>query len=378
MRMIACLGSCFDADGRHFCFTLLYVQVLRQTWPMFRRTIGEICAARLLPAMREANMVAQGVLQRLGAINEALQRARASGDEREASVLEAELADLQQEMLNMGGPAAATFLQAFEPDRLLTLARNIFDTLATAAGLATSNGARVVGVGVNIGDRVCETVEAALAPLLRRGLHSLRLRAPAIDAMCRDATGARWIELGVKSVCSAVGLSLAFRFEAAVFCAANALWGSDLMLASAAVAARACLPDSAVPAALRGARRGGSSSGSSSSSSSSHDDAVAMAWSGGGFGRVAAFGSRETSGQLGGTLVTMPRAMNALRWLLAGAGVYLQTVGSGRGPLPRHLRLVLFAPLLCEGWVRGSTFAVRGLSGGSGGTEGGAVVPCVD
>ena len=316
-------------------------------------------------------MVAQGVLQRLGAINEALQRARASGDEREASVLEAELADLQQEMLNMGGPAAATFLQAFEPDRLLTLARNIFDTLATAAGLATSNGARVVGVGVNIGDRVCETVEAALAPLLRRGLHSLRLRAPAIDAMCRDATGARWIELGVKSVCSAVGLSLAFQFEAAVFCAANALWGADLMLASAAVAARACLRDSTVPAALRGAGRGGSSS-------SSHDDAMAMAWSGGGVGRVAAFGSRETSGQLGGTLVTMPRAMSALRWLLAGAGVYLQTVGSGRGPLPRHLRLVLFAPLLCEGWVRGSTFAVRGLSGGSGGTEGGAVVPCVD
>ena len=52
--------------------------------------------------------------------------------------------------------------------------------------------------------------------------------------------------------------------------------------------------------------------------------------------------------------------------LSCARAVYYQFVGGGRG-LPMHLRLVLFAPLLSEGWLRAATLTVRGLTGGGGG-----------
>ena len=39
------LGAVAAFYGRHFVFSLLYAQVIRQAWPLLRKTVGEICAS---------------------------------------------------------------------------------------------------------------------------------------------------------------------------------------------------------------------------------------------------------------------------------------------------------------------------------------------
>jgi hypothetical protein len=347
------LGAVAAFYGRHFVFSLLYAQVIRQAWPLLRKTIGEICAARLIPAAREASAVASHVLSRLSSLHNELKCARAAGNQHEVDVLEAELADLQQELLQLGGPATRSLLQAIDPDRLLKLAGNSFDALATAAALATSHGARKVGFAVNLGDRVCDAVEAALAPLIRRAVEMLRANSRALDDAVRTPTGNRYLEFGVRALCNWVGIALAFRFEELVFSASNALWGAELMVASAALAVHE----------LRERAGGGDAHGRAGA----HAAERALAQRG--RHRAAAAAGGAAGGGGGGPLdlVASPLPSTALSltcWALAGTGLYYQRVGKGSRPLPIHLRLVLFAPLLGESWLRGATFALRGLSAG--------------
>ena len=250
LRFLA--GALANFYGRHFTYTFLYAQIFRSSaWPIIRKAVSEIRSSQLPDAIREGSNVARTVLQRVGVLNDSLARARQSGDEREAQILEAELAELQQELLQLG-PAAASFMQAADPNRLQSLAQSLYDALVAIAAEATSHGPRKLGVGVNIGGKICTAVDDALTPLLRRVLQRLRAYSQLLDYLHADPSGQRWLELGLRTVCSSIGIALAFRIEAAVFCAANALWGAELMIGSAALAAREILrrsgrDDSIVP-----------------------------------------------------------------------------------------------------------------------------------
>jgi hypothetical protein len=299
--------SCFY--GRHFTYTLLYAQVFRHSGlPILKRALLEIRSARLLPRLRSAGAVVNDTVRRISHISEALRRARESGNDHEAVVLEAELAELQREVLEMGQPASS-FLSAIDPGRLVALGRELYGGLSSLASQATTNCARRVGIYINIGEQLSRVVHDAVAPLLRRLLQGLRRYSPAIDALHNDVRGSDWLELALRAICSSIGIGVAFYFESLVFSAANAQWGAELMLSTAASGARALM---------------------------SHQH------------------------PLHALLRTNSPAMRSASWLLAAAGLHHQDLGSGRR-LPAAYRLVLLAPLISERWLRAVTCTVRSI-----------------
>ena len=160
--------------GRHFTYIILYAQVLRGRHTAFfsrlRREIEDLInklrASR--PRLREATSATQDALRRIGPLQEAYQRASASGgDEHEAAVLQMELDELQQDLLRMGH-AGTSVIGALDPDRLGSLAREVYLGLAALADAATANGASRLGITFDIGERVISRVDAVLTPLLYR------------------------------------------------------------------------------------------------------------------------------------------------------------------------------------------------------------------
>ena len=120
----------------------------------------------------------------------------------------------------------------------------------------------------------------------------------------------------LSATCNSIGVAIAFYFEGLLFTAANALFGAELLLASAE------------EVAVRGAA---AVFGSSHHHAARHNDLVKLP------PRVALYGA----------------------WLLACGGVAYQVLGRGR-QLPPPLRALFFAPLFAERFVKNTTLVVRG------------------
>jgi hypothetical protein len=299
--------------GRHFTYIILYAQVLRGRHTAFfsrlRREIEDLInklrASR--PRLREATNATQDALRRIGPLQEAYQRASASGgDEHEAAVLQMELDELQQDLLRMGH-AGTSVIGALDPDRLGSLAREVYLGLAALADAATANGASRLGITFDIGERVISRVDAVLTPLLYRLLEELRRRSSDVARLLDDPRFERFPEFFRRAICSSIGLSLAFHVERTVFAAANAVWGAELLLSGAL----GLLP---------------------------------YRWQ-----QRALEAGDEAAGQ---------HVRHAALGVLAACGAYYQLLGPGQR-LPRALWLVTLLPLVAERWVQGATMAVR-------------------
>ena len=306
--------ACFY--GRHATFSLLYWQLIDRNTPEWRDFVQQIQMLRvLMPNLRAMNGVVQDTLQRLARLNMELSRARQNGDARNVALLEAELEDLQQEMIGQNGHLS-TLVSSVDPDQLMLMLRGFLRTSVMLSLSAASNAVRRLGIHVDIASHISELVHAALAPLLRQGIVLLAQRSPPVDSLLRyrtehdPAAGQRWTEMGISAICSSVGLAVAFHAERLLFATSNALWGADLMLSALAHSV----------------------------------DTVAPA---------------RVSNRLFATVGQAPVASLA-RWLLVALGTYHQFIGGGR-KLPAALRFALFTPMLAERTLTAATCALRTL-----------------
>lgn len=163
--------------GREFTYSILFVRVFgAMGWPVVRRAAIELhesyraarlqAAASNLPSFDEARQAALAAVNRLGSVRSAYADAQAAGDRAGMVRLQEEMAGLQGELEALGAVSAplGSIITAAEPAKLLDLARSLYDGLVDCLVAATSAGAAKLGVGVNIGNVVAETIRGWIAP----------------------------------------------------------------------------------------------------------------------------------------------------------------------------------------------------------------------
>ena len=306
--------ACFY--GRHATFTLLYCQLMDRRAPAWRDFLSHVQLLRaLMPNLRAMNGVVQDTLQRVARLNMELSRARQNGDARNVALLEAELEELQQEMIGQNGHLS-TLVSSVDPDQLMLMLRGFARSSIELSLAATRSALLSLGIDIDIASHFSQLVHAALAPLLRRCVLTLAHHNSSVGAFLQYRTehdptaGQRWAEMGISAICSSVGLAIAFHVERVLFACSNSMWGAELILSSLAQSADTLLPT-------------------------------------------------RVSNRLFATL-GRPQAASLARWLLVALGAYHQFVGGGR-KVPAALRLFLFTPLLAERSLTAATCALRTL-----------------
>lgn len=320
-------GSIALCYGHRINYLLLFARVFRRHgYPLLRRvtfavqdslaSMRDLWSSNL-PRFRQAQIAAQDAIHRLQTLREAYSRAQETGDVHEAAVLEAELAELENDARRVGlvVDSLQALVAAIDLQRLQAFARDVQQGCATLAYAATSNGAAMVGIDRNIGDECARRVRALLAPRLREALHHARAHSDLLDRMHRDAAGMRWLDYIVQAACQSLGLGIAFYVEGAVFTVANAKWGAETVISTLLAplrieTERQRTPDSQPISARR---------------------------------------------------PMMKRAHSFAVWLLTACGCYYQLRSGRRMSAP--LAVVLFAPLVMERYARAITFAARATPG---------------
>lgn len=317
-------GTLTTFYGRHFAYTLLFAQVFEQHGrPFLRRALQDMRElmrrARDQSAhINEATAASRDAVRRLNALQEAFTRASAEGgNDHEADLLQREMMqmqdELQQDMLRVGA-ASSSILSSLEPHRLAMMARGLYLGFVGLAAAATSHGARRLGIGCDIGERLARAIYALCEPVVHRHVLPLLCRLSRdFDRVHAHPDFGRYLDLVLVALCSSVGVGVAYQVERLVFVAANTIWGAELMVAAASEALGPLLPDGwrrplAAPHHTR----------------------------------------RVHTLRLSATL------------LLATGGAYSQLVLGRGAEMPLAMRAVLFAPLLAERWLMGATQLVRG------------------
>ena len=312
--------------GRHFTYTLLFAQIVdrpdcRAALQRLTDELRSIARAvrfawsEYMPRIRAANDCARDLMRRHAELHEARTRACTLGNEHEANVLAQEIALLQSDALQMGVAVGCVLGENVDPDRIQASARRIYEGVSVLTHAATSNGCAKVGMRINVGAEIVMAINNSIGNMLRRLLQRLRDRSELVDQIHSDPTSRWWLDWVLSATCNSIGVAIAFYFEGLLFTAANALFGAELLLASAE------------EVAVRGA---------AAVSGFSHHHAA-----------------RRNDFRL------PPRVALYGAWLLASGGVAYQVLGRGR-QLPLSLRALFFAPLFAERFVKNTTLVVRG------------------
>jgi len=325
-------GALANFYGKHFVFSFLFAQIAQTGWPTVRRLVVELQAAARdlyavwregMPHLRAANEVARDAVRRLSELHEELARAQARGNDVEADVLEREIMELRhdavQSTLAAGpGSALANIVETLNPERLGQRLSSVHGALTELISMATTHGAAKVGIHRNIGQQVTQAINESCGPPVRLGLQRLRDHSEWVEYVHAEPQCRRWLELGLDALLNSVGIGIALHIERAVFIVANALWGVELLTGSARLALESAAPEAMQRVALH-----------------LHSGPAAR---------------------------HVPRAWQSTKWLLVAAGLHYQLRGAGAG-MPTVMRLVFFAPLLTERWLRLTTLALRGPLG---------------
>ena len=312
--------------GRHLTYSLLFAQVYKRNGePFVRRLVQEVDelirrARSQGPQLQEATSASRDAMRRLNQLQEAYLRERADGgNEHEASVLQAELQDLQDELqhdvLRMGA-AGSSLLETLDPHRLSMLLRGLYIGFVGLASAATTNGARKLGIGFDIGERVARAIHEVVAPAVRRLLPELSRYWPALGRLYTDPRFDWWLDLALTAFCSSVGIGIAVHVERLVFVGANCVWGAEMIVDAATACVSSLLP-----------RR----------------------WQ-----EQLEAPSHQFVGAAPAQLARLSAVL-----LVATSGLYYQARLGGKR-MPLAMRAILFAPLLAERALEAATFAVRG------------------
>jgi hypothetical protein len=207
------VGAIATFYGRHATYLLLFAQVYREKGhPLLLLARRALMAAihgvrRQAPRIREASDASRDAMRRLGILQDAYLRASQANDEAEAAVLQAELQELQQDVMRMGA-ASSSVLGAVNPSAVLASVRGLYASIAALSAAATANGAvaplpteptagrgrisrtlmsergvprcgqRRVGIHFDVGERAVTVVRAIVEPLLRSLLAEARRCSP--------------------------------------------------------------------------------------------------------------------------------------------------------------------------------------------------------
>jgi hypothetical protein len=196
-------GTLATFYGRHLNYTLLFAQAVGSAsgWPAARRLLVEFFRAyaalrNALPWLGEVSAAAREASDRLSDLRAAQARARQQGDSPEADVLETEIA-----MLEVLGSSLGETLQHVDPRQVGARTKEVYGHASQLTALATANGARKVGVSVDVADSIGQRVNRVLAPLLYRALDWMCEASETVDQLYADIRSRSWIEWACNAIC---------------------------------------------------------------------------------------------------------------------------------------------------------------------------------
>ena len=174
------LGATATFHGRHLPYLLLYAQVYRaHTRPFLigvRRELS-ILAERLrgqAPQLQQATDASRDAINRICSLREAYMHTNAEGGSAAAAaVFQAELDELQRDLLR-ASRHGTSLVSGIDPNRLVNVMRTLSMGFIALAAKATADGARRLGVGIDVGQQLTRMVHIVTEPLIRRLVITLR------------------------------------------------------------------------------------------------------------------------------------------------------------------------------------------------------------
>ena len=192
-----------------------------------------------------------------------------------------------------------------DPAKLADIAKGIYSGVVACLATAMYEGAAKIGIGVNMGNMLSNAADKVVKPFIERLIIRSSGTSPAMQEYVMDPHTQKWIDFGVSSVCSSVGIAVAYYADSIIYTVSNAMIGSEIMLHQVALLL----------------------------------DAHGIA------------GAQGSSVMVGA------------QWAVAGSGIFRQLV-VGQSELPGPLKVVLFPAIMCESTLKALAGGLRATQGG--------------